>query len=520
MFLSTHNYIDFHIETSEGECIHTFSGADKAGKALPGDSVKPIENAGCELVYHVLHPPLVGLLELNTTVRYGFTNRNVPLYLFKPYNESYPPMLVASKDTSRTNQLAVAVFEHWTDSTFPRGGITKILGPAGVREIELEAIALQYSPWSWTSKLCPVELIHPDRKTRFILDKPTINIDPEGCLDIDDVLSLWKETKSTWTLAISISDVSAYVELNPSLRFAEKIGQTLYTREGSIVRSMFPTRFATDTFSLLPGKERFVLTLFATWNGSSLSNFHWKECCLTNVASYSYSNCTSIKELDITILKQIVSSLGGDPTDSHSWIESLMLLYNSEAAAVLKKANAGLLRSHSEPEQKRLINYARLGLPIQELAYPAATYTVCENETGHWGLKKGLYCHASSPIRRYADIINQEVLKHRLELQSQQYTLLATTLNRLEKAAKSYDRDCRFVDCLLTSKGLSLSGIIVELHPETKKVSVYMNDWRRIIRCPTTDEWKEGDSVQIQFHASMTGRCWKRKVIYRLDRQI
>ena len=47
-----------------------------------------------------------------------------------------------------------------------------------------------------------------------------------------------------------------------------------------------------------------------------------------------------------------------------------------------------------------------------------------------------------------------------------------------------------------------------------------MNDWRRIIRCPTTDEWKEGDSVQIQFHASMTGRCWKRKVIYRLDRQI
>ena len=283
---------------------------------------------------------------------------------------------------------------------------------------------------------------------------------------------------------------------------------------------MFPTRFATDTFSLLPGKERFVLTLFATWNGSSLSNFHWKECCLKNVASYSYSNCTSIRELDITVLKRIVSSLGGDPTDSHSWIESLMLLYNSEAAAVLKKANAGLLRSHSEPEQKRLINYARLGLPIQELAYPAATYTVCDNETGHWGLKKGLYCHASSPIRRYADIINQEVLKNRLELQSPQYTLLATALNKLEKAAKSYDRDCRFVDCLLTSKGLSLSGIIVELHPETKKVSVYMNDWRRIIRCPTTDEWKEGDSVQIQFHASMTGRCWKRKVIYRLDRQI
>jgi exoribonuclease R len=314
-------------------------------------------------------------------------------------------MLVASKDTSRTNQLAVAAFEHWTDSTFPRGGITKILGPAGVREIELEAIALQYSPWSWTSKVCPTELIHPDRKKRFILDKPTINIDPEGCLDIDDVLSLWKETKTNWTLAISISDVSAYVELNPSLRFAEKIGQTLYTREGAIVRSMFPTRFATDTFSLLPGKERFVLTLFATWNGSSLSNFHWKECCLTNTASYSYSNCSSIKELDTTVLKQIVSSLGGDPTDSHSWIESLMLLYNSEAAAVLKKANAGLLRSHSEPEQKRLINYAALGLPIQELAYPAASYTDCQNETGHWGLRKGLYCHASSPIRRYADII-------------------------------------------------------------------------------------------------------------------
>jgi hypothetical protein len=116
--------------------------------------------------------------------------------------------------------------------------------------------------------------------------------------------------------------------------------------------------------------------------------------------------------------------------------------------------------------------------------------------------------------------VNQEVLKHTLILQPSQYTILATTLNKLEKAAKSYDRDCRFVECLLTSKGLSLSGTIVELYPEKKKVSVYMNDWRRIIRCPSTDEWKEGDLVQIQFYASMTGRCWKRKVIYRLDRQI
>jgi exoribonuclease R len=171
--------------------------------------------------------------------------------MFRPYNDAYPPLLVASKETMRENQLAVVLFEHWdseTVNTFPRGGLVHILGPAGVKDLEKKTIAFQYSPWAWSKKSIPETLVVPSKEGRYILDKPTINIDPQGCCDIDDVISLWEEG-GVWNLAISIADVAAFMALNPLLQFAEKIGQTLYTESGQVLRSMFPAKFSEGLFS-------------------------------------------------------------------------------------------------------------------------------------------------------------------------------------------------------------------------------------------------------------------------------
>ena len=191
MYLYTKNYVNFQIETAEGQILADFTGATAAGKALCGDIVMTTAD-GCELVERIDHPPLVGILEFNSKVRYGFSVRGVPLYLFMPFNEAYPPMLVASKETGRENCLAVAAFEHWDDGTFPRGGLVRILGLCGDIDVEKAAVALQYSPWSWSNKTMPTELVYPSKEGRLILDKPTINIDPQGCIDIDDTVSLWK----------------------------------------------------------------------------------------------------------------------------------------------------------------------------------------------------------------------------------------------------------------------------------------------------------------------------------------
>ena len=518
-FLYTKNYQSFTLESAEGDIVKEFVGAAAAERALPGDMVEPTET-GCQLVSRAAHPPLSGMLEFNTKIRYGFTSRGVPLYLFRPYNEAYPPLLVASKETVRENQLAVVAFEHWesdTDYTFPRGGLVHIIGPAGTKDLEKAAIAVQYSPWTWSKKTVPEILVMPSREGRHILDKPTINIDPRGCCDIDDIISLWEEG-GNWNIAISIADVAAFVALNPSLKFAEKIGQTLYMATGKVVRAMFPPKFSENLFSLLPGEERFVVSLFAKWDGKALYDFTWKECVVRNWASYTYEDCKQATEINIDVLRSIVESLGSDVGDTHKWIEALMLLYNSEAAAVLKRSDAGLLRIHDAPEKEILSKMDCLGLPAKELAYPAAVYATADAVGGHWGLQKSVYCHASSPIRRYADVLNQLVLKAALgggAVPADTYKKYALQLNRSDKATKAYERDCRFVDCILENPGAPVQGMIVDV--AGGKAFVYCFDWKRMIRVATTEPVKMGDEVILGFYANSSRASWKKRIVYRLE---
>ena len=510
--LYTKNYLTFMVETAEGDVLKEFSGAVNAGKALPGDYVVATEE-GCELVNRIDHPPLVGVIEFTSKIRYGFTVRGVPLYLFTPYNEAYPPMLISSKDTNTENYIAVATFEHWDESTFPRGGLTQILGPCGSIETEKKAVTLQYSPWSWSKRMIE-ELVYPSKEGRYVLDKPTINIDPQGCQDIDDVVSLWQED-GIWNLAISIADVAAFMKLNTFLEFAGKIGQTLYSANGRVIRPMFPSRFSEDAFSLLPGEERFCVTLFAKWDGEQLYGFEWKETLVRNWSSYTYENCLGATEFDISVLKQIVKSLNYDWTDTHKWIEALMILYNTKAAELLKLRYAGLLRVHDEPAKERLATMNALGLPASELAYPAATYAITSTVGGHWGLGKAAYCHASSPIRRYADIVNQMVIKTVILADQDTYRHYALLLNRLEKGSKAYERDCNFIECVLGNPGIPVHGIVVEAELG-KKTTIYIGAWKRMIRCICTSDAKPGQNVVVGFYAK-TGRCWKRKVVYRVE---
>jgi len=512
-YLKTKNYQTFSIVNEEGLVLSEFEGAALADRALPGDKMED-----GKLLERAEHPPLIGVLELNSKVRYGFTARGHPLYLFKPYDESYPPMLVGSTDTNRENQIWTSAFESWpADSTFPKGGLVKYIGSCGDKEAELSAIAYQASPWSWTNARLPKQLIMPERQGRFVLNKPTINIDPQGCRDIDDLISLWEED-GIWNLAISIADVAAFVALNPELRFAERIGQTLYS-EGYAIRPMFPHKFSEGVFSLLPGEERFTVTLFAKWDpvDCMLFDFQFKECIVTNWASYTYENCYSCTELNMGVLKNICSCIGEDSQDSHKWIESLMILYNCQAAAVLKEKRAGLLRTHGAPEKEQLIKMECLGLPAKQLAYPAAIYATTQEDTGHWGLatsgprmqgmQKLCYCHASSPIRRYADILNQEVLKGVLRDGYKKYVV---ALNVLDKKAKAYERDRNFIECILGGRPQPIEGVVVD----SKRI--YIVPWKHMIK--SDHGFAEGERVWVGFFPNPAGRSWKRRVVYRIEK--
>ena len=157
-------------------------------------------------------------------------------------------------------------------------------------------------------------------------------------------------------------------------------------------------------------------------------------------------------DLDMPEVKVVLDDKGmptgiekSDYNESHQLIEEFMLVANEAAAKLLKNKSQGTVyRIHEDPDPDRLNDYAELAKlhgykpgdltnkkHIQKLLNDAkgsieepaikigllkslkrAAYF--QDPLGHYGLSKADYCHFTSPIRRYADLIVHRALQRHL----------------------------------------------------------------------------------------------------------
>jgi exoribonuclease II len=163
-----------------------------------------------------------------------------------------------------------------------------------------------------------------------------------------------------------------------------------------------------------------------------------------------------------------------------------MLFYNREAGKLLKKSGQGVLRRHSQPNLERLEAFQKSNIPeLEKFAYSSAEYCLSsESETVHYGLETDAYAHASSPIRRYADLVNQRILKE-LIMSFEEYTIPIDyrLMNRRGKAIKRYGRDMDFLKAISTGE-TRFKAVIVEqkmIYPDKKKIKLYVPKWGRMV---------------------------------------
>ena len=157
-------------------------------------------------------------------------------------------------------------------------------------------------------------------------------------------------------------------------------------------------------------------------------------------------------DLDMPEVKVLLDDKGkpigiekSDYNESHQLIEEFMLVANEQAAKLLKnRGQTTIYRIHEDPDPDRLNDYAELARQhgyhpgdltnkkhIQKLLDEAkgtleepaikigllkslkrAAYS--PEPLGHYGLSKTNYCHFTSPIRRYADLIVHRSLQRHL----------------------------------------------------------------------------------------------------------
>lgn len=485
--LVTKDYQHFRIVSDTGQTLYEFEGAKLANKTLFGDAVNVSPDMTITLLARAQTNLIAGYLELNSKTTYGITDRGLTLYLFTPLNTAYPSFVVASSEKDRSQKrVALIKFLSWdAKSTLPRGALDRILGPAG--DIHAEEAALLYNACPYKSLTEGLSVLADDCPKRTEIQGFTFNIDPEGCRDIDDCVTLEQIDEQEWRITITISDVASCVEEMGAVDImASLMGQTLY-RNGSAVRPMLPHFFSEENCSLLAGSERRGVSMSLSWHRTNgIGHTEWSESTLHNNATYTYE---SVPETYGSVLRGVTSCLSNkDITDPHEWIEVLMKFYNTEAAAMLKKAGVGILRRHSEPDRLRLDKYKSWDPALATLATSAAEYCLAEEEnTRHWGLDSNAYCHVTSPIRRYADLMNQRILKQLIRGNTTNLvvSVLCSDLNARAKVAKGYERDRIFLNCLLKDEKRLFEGVLLDIEPEgpTVRLRIWVAEWQRTVRC-------------------------------------
>jgi len=518
--LSTKDYILFSV----GNQINL--SLAQIDRGLPGDEMELTPMRTTWKVFHrTEHPQLVGVLDVMSKYVYGMSSRGVSQYLFTPYNKSYPPFIVGCADKDRTsNKIVVITFASWDNGQkFPKGSLINTLGCCGDLEAEAKALQIQHSPWNLKTFTLSNNIDLQNEHRLNLCGKPTLNIDPEGCKDIDDIITVYRDATDFVNIVITIADVSELVDIGGIIdKHAQKTGQTLYS-EFHKPRNMLPSILSEDALSLVPGKKRLGVSLcmkFISLTNLIISDF--RETIVENNKSYTYDNVKrdAPKEI-ITDICYAAKCLGCKSLDDpHKWIETFMLHYNKEVAKKLNSVKLGIFRGQPESMKDNLETYKRI---CPELAHEAAIYVSPINLIPHYSLNCYAYCYASSPIRRYVDIVNQRYLKSIIRKEWDLVTInqfvdfetIVSEQNALQKGAKAQSRDDFLLKQIATNPGKILDGVVFSFDLEEEKIKVYVPQWKRFVKVRNiSQEYSEGDKVTLKYYYNPNSVSWKKRIVF------
>ena len=287
-----------------------------------------------------------------------------------------------------------------------------------------------------------------------------VTIDSAYSKDLDD--AIWAvKTDQGYRVDISVSDVSeSLIKDSPTDLEAKAKVETLYYRDFN--KPMLPMRLSEQKLSLLPNEKRKTITVTIDLDETcEILKLDISETVLISEAKLSHKRTDDELRNDkeplhplISLFQEIANKLynsrrakgacafydvfshvyadeegnlrkyEGDFFHSQMIVQEFMILANEEIASWLALQNRpALYRNHkariSTPDRQDVLRQVNDALVHPEylaslsarmnLWFEKAEYGTIVK--GHYGLNLPAYTHFSSPIRRYADLVNHRIIK-------------------------------------------------------------------------------------------------------------
>jgi len=447
---------------------------------------------------------IVGVLQTSSKMRYGIDRRGHQIYVFRPIDPTMPEFSVASKlNKQLKNHWAAIEFLDWdVKSQRPRGGIRELLGEVGDFKTECSALFKHYRRgFNWKARDPDVQSVidffqlSEWKDGREVWNHTVVSIDPEGCRDIDDAFS-WDGSN----LTIHITDLRPFIHPDTPLdKRAQEMNCTLYGFGEN--RPMLPSELSEGVLSLLPdGRDRAAISLVISEDGEA----EFRQTIIRNKKALTYDNYRNFTGVEWDSLFKcvglIATQMGFEaPTDSHKLVEIMMIYYNMKVAESLaKKKDGGIFRQHSD--SKATVD--NIPPELFHMYLEAATYSAEPGKHSMLGLE--YYTHATSPIRRYADIIAQRLLIENTDSQS----INIDELNTQTKWTKKYHRDYNYLYHIYNKTTEPLNGIVID------GKHIYISEWKQKVRI--VNEFQIYSRVRLDYYVDPNPTQWKKRIIFEI----
>ncbi len=285
-----------------------------------------------------------------------------------------------------------------------------------------------------------VRVAFEDSKREDLRHLDIFTIDGPLTRDFDDALSI-ESTSDSITLGIHISDVAHVIAPDSLLdEEASQRGSSLYLPRRHI--PMIPQNLSQDTLSLRAGCDRQAISLISRFDRSGNLLDYRFALSLVNVKqqlTYDQVNEIYMKESPLQEAHQLSQFMRQKRIDQGSLILSLpevyvrinpdssislemveqntpsrmlvaefMIFYNWLAARFCRDQNIPVLyRAQQEPSEKLSINEAGYVYFVFKQRRKLNPLMIDTEPRCHTGLGLDVYTNASSPIRRYLDLVVQ-----------------------------------------------------------------------------------------------------------------
>ena len=405
---------------------------------------------------------ITGRLCISSKTRWGITNKGLTKYTFKPRDHSYPTYIVASKLKPSQIDIYVKIeIDVWDkNSEHPRGIFVETLGPVTNTDIYENTIISSHlvlprnrnSTIRSESKIFQHSIDYNSKEDW--IDVPiTISIDPKGCTDIDDVLSI-REFKNKIEFAVHIANPVIWFDyLSKTNLLSQSQTTTLYTSKN--IYHLIPPILSTNKASLLENQERHCISVIWTIENDIISK-RITTTKIINKKAFSYDEFDSQNNYRI-IYDTFAKIWNYTPIDSHELIEKSMIYTNQYVAEylVLHIKNNTLLR--------KTIDQSAWYLLYNE-----------NNNNSHDFIGSELYTHFTSPIRRYCDqYVHRQILsiiddypQHLIDINT------IIRMNTVKYKTKIIDSELNWFNIAIPNDSIILKGKLLYVFDQYARVDI------------------------------------------------